>query len=215
MRNPLKLLKVWLSRTPSETEPSPQEPAQLAVRTSFRSDLSTDGGEEDGDSTVISEEEWDIQERTRERIRSMRESHSANDVLQDGEGEARDGEALDWEMATSDEWEEELGRQKAAWLDRGAHHMGSPSVPLLPPPEDAKLAGCGRLILAAGCEWVETMVRAGTVRPKVVSGSRITLEVESLGIAVSVDLLDGGARFSVGDKEFDADELQALLSKNG
>lgn len=225
MTNPLKTLMSWLSPAPPpRTPPAPPapEPAEtsLAVPLSFRSDLSGDGGEEDGDSAVISEEEWDIQERTRERVEAMQESRDKGFVVQEhlgpglGEG-ARDGASLDWDIATAEtmaDANDKLGAQKAAWLERGAHHMGSSSTPLLPSPEDALLAGCGRLIRDTGCGWIETMVRDGTLRPKVESGSRMTLEVVPLGVFVSVDLSEEGIVFSLPEREFaDAKELEAWL----
>lgn len=228
MTNPLKMLKSWLSRSPSPRPPAaPPAPVpagtSLAVRPSFRSDLSGDGGEEDGDS-VISEKEWDIQERTRERADAMQESRDEGFVIQEHTGSglgdgAREGASLDWDIATSDSMEsanDKLSEQKVAWLERGAHHMGSSSTPLLPSPEDARFVACGRLIRDSGCEWIESMVSDGTIRPKVESGSRMTLEVVPLGVSVLVEFTfvppHVSVRFSSGEREFaDVKELEAWL----
>lgn len=210
----------WLRLAPPPTPPEPAEPAPLAIRTSFRSDLSEAGGEEDGDSAVITEKEWNIQERTRGRVEAIQESRDKGFVVQEhtgpglGDG-AREGASLDWDIATADSMEsanEKLSAQKAAWFERGAHHMGSATTPLLPSPEDARLAGCGRLIREAGCEWITAMVRDGTLRPKVESGSRMTLEVVPLGVSVSIELSEEGAAFSSAERGFaDARQLEMWL----
>jgi len=218
MENPLRTLVSWF-RTPPETSHPVPEPVitPLVICKSFRSDLSAD--EEDGVG-VISEEEWNIQERTRERVEAIRKSRDKGFVVQEytgpglGDG-AREGESLDWGIAAAETMEEandKLSAQKMAWLERGSHHMGASTTPLLPKPEDTWLAGCGRLIRDSGCEWLETMIRDGIIRPKVESGSRMTLEIVPLGVSVLAEFKFMSVKFSSGERIFvDAKEMEAWL----
>jgi len=222
MKNPFRPLVSWL-RSPPETPVPPESIpviAPLAIRESFRSDLSDLSGDEEKDGGVISEEEWNIQERTRERVEAIRESRDKGFVVQEhtgpgvGDG-AREGASLDWDIATTETMaaaNDKLSEQKAAWFERGAHHMGSSTTPLLPSPEDARLSGCGRLMRDAGCEWLEPMVRDGFIRPKIESGCRMTLEIVSSGVSVSVDISEEGVSFLSGERGFaDAGELESWL----
>jgi len=226
MKNPLKNFVSWLFQA-NKASDEPQTPIRtpLVIRESFRSVLSDlSDGDADSGPVVISDKEWGIQERTRSRTEAMKESRDEGFVLQEytgpglGEG-AREGASLDWDIATAEtmgDANDRLSEQKSAWFERGAHHMGSSSIPLLPKPEDTWLAGCGRLIRDSGCEWIEAMVSDGTIRPKVESGSRMTLNVVPLGASVLVEFTFApphvSVRFSSGDREFaDAKELKAWL----
>ncbi len=154
--------------------------------------------------------EWNIQERTREKVETIQELRDKGFLVQEHTGPglgtgAREGASLDWDIATAEtmaDANDKLSVQKMAWLERGAHHMGSSTTPLLPSLSTARLSGCERLMHATECEWIEPMVRDGLIRPKIESGHRMILEIVPLEVVVSVEISEDGVSFSSDARNF-------------
>jgi len=152
---------------------------------------------------VLDAAELAIQERTRARMEALRLSQAESEVVLEGEGPPGDGLSVDWSVAQSDDWENLLKSQKLAWLRRGAHHMGSPLTPLLPSPQEMRLAGCERLMRLTRCDRLAPLVVNGTLEPQVSAG-RLAFRVAGHVVSVRTDeeVAAGETRFSGEGVEF-------------
>jgi len=180
--------------------------------------LRADAPEEDDDPApdIVDAAETEIQERTRARMEALRRAQAESEVVEaGGEPPAGDGLSIDWSMAQSDDWENQLRGQKVDWLRRGAHHMGEPLMPLLPSPQESRLAGCERLMRLTQCDRLAPLVVSGALEPSIDMG-RLSFLVAGRTVQVRTDeeVASGQAMFAEpGGVEFaDVEGFEAWVS---
>ena len=154
--------------------------------------------DEDSGPDIMDAAEAEIQERTRARMEALRRAQAESEVVEEGGAPpAGDGLSVDWSMAQSDDWEDRLRGQKTDWLRRGAHHMGEPLMPLLPSPQEMRLAGCERLMRLTRCDCLAPLVASGAMEPRIDMG-RLCFIVAGRTVQVRTDdeVASGQARFA-------------------
>ena len=194
----------------------PHPPRHAGAPFALRADAPDEEDVDPDAVDVVDAAEAEIQDRTRARMEALRRAQAESEVVEaGGSPPVGDGLSVDWSMAQSDDWEDRLRGQKVDWLRRGAHHMGEPLMPLLPSPQEMRLAGCERLMRLTRCDRLTPLVVSGAMEPRIDMG-RLSFLVAGRTVQVRTDeeVALGQARFAEpGGVEFaDAEAFETWVS---